>query len=66
MGLWTPPNLSLLHQIKTKTISCEKLLLGGVLQKSFPKNTQNSQKNTCLESLSNTVKGLHAIRLALY
>ena len=32
--------------------SCEKWLLGGVLQKSFLKITQNSQKNVCARASS--------------
>ena len=59
--LWIPSlNLPLLHQMNwfqaanltdlqkgKKTTSCEKWLLGGVLQKSFLKILQNSQRFLC-------------------
>ena len=48
-----------------KTTSCEKWLLGGVQQKNFPKNyIKIHRKLPVLESLSNTVKGFHAVRHA--
>ena len=34
------------------------------IKKTFLKITQNSQKNTLLDSLSKTIKGFHAVRLA--
>ena len=52
------------NKTKKKTTSCEKWLLGGVLQKRFPKKLfKVHRKIHVLESLSNTVKGLCAVRL---
>ena len=49
----------------TKATSFEKWMLGAVPQKSFPKNyTKFTKKGPVLESLSNTVKGLYAVKLA--
>ena len=47
-----------------KTTSCEKWLFGVALRKSFPKNYTKFTKKPVLESLSNTVKDLHTVRLA--
>ena len=49
---------------RKKTTSCEKWLLGGVLQNSFPKNFSKFTEKYLCESLSNTVKSFHAVRLA--
>ena len=51
---------------RKKTTSCEKWLLGGVLQNSFPKNFSKFTEKYLCESLSNTVKSFHAIRLATF
>ena len=47
-----------------KAISCEKWLLGVVLQNSFPKNLLKITEKYPWESLCNTVKSFHAVRLA--
>ena len=49
---------------KIKATSCERWLLGGVLQKNSKKLHKIHREIPVLESLSNTVKGLHAVRLA--
>ena len=51
---------------RKKTTSCEKWLLGGVLQNSFPKNFSKFTEKYLCESLSNTVKSFHAVRLATF
>ena len=44
---------------------CEKWLLGGVLQKSFPKNFLNIQREIPVRwFFSNNVKSFHEVRLA--
>ena len=46
-------------------MSCEKWLLGGVLQKSFPKNFLKIHREIPVrQSLSNNVKSFHGVRLA--
>ena len=42
---------------------CEKWLLGGVLQKRFPKNFLNIQREIPV-FFSNNVKSFHGVRLA--
>ena len=50
---------------RKKTTSCEKWLLGGVLQKSFPKNFLKIHREIPVRrSLSNNVKSFHGVRLA--
>ena len=50
---------------KGKKISCEKWLLGGVLQKSFPKFFFKIHREIPVrQSLSNNVKSFHGVRLA--
>ena len=51
---------------RKKTTSCEKWLLGGVLQNSFPKNFSKFTEKYLCESLSNTVKSFHAVRLVTF
>ena len=51
---------------RKKTKSCEKWLLGRVLQNSFPKNFSKFTEKYLCESLSNTVKSFHAVRLATF
>ena len=51
---------------RKKTTSCEKWLLGGVLQNSFPKNFSKFTEKYLCESLSNTAKSFHAGRLATF
>ena len=50
---------------KKKTSSCKRWLLGGVLQKGFPKNFSKFREIPVLKSLSNTVKSLLAFSLAI-
>ena len=46
-------------------MSCGKSLLGGVLQKSFPKNFLKIHREIPVRrSLSNNVKNFHGARLA--
>ena len=46
-------------------MSCGKWLLGGVLQKSFPKNFLKIHREIPVRrSLSNNVKNFHGVRLA--
>ena len=46
-------------------MSCEKWLLGGVLQKSFPKNFLKIHREIPVRwSLSNNVKSFQGVRLA--
>ena len=46
-------------------MSCEKWLLGDVLQKSFPKNFLKIHREIPVrESLSNNAKSFHGVRLA--
>ena len=46
-------------------MSCEKWLLGGVLQKSFLKNFLKIHREIPVRrSLSNNVKSFHGVRLA--
>ena len=46
-------------------MSCEKWLLGGVQQKSFPKNFLKIHREIPVRrSLSNNVKNFHGVRLA--
>ena len=46
-------------------MSCEKWFLGGVLQKSFPKNFLKSHREIPVrQSLSNNVKSFHGVRFA--
>ena len=46
-------------------MSCEKWLLGGVLQKSFPKHFLKIHREIPVRrSLSNNVKSFHGDRLA--
>ena len=46
-------------------MSCEKWLLGGVLQKSFPKNFLKVHREIPVRrSLSNIAKSFHGVRLA--
>ena len=51
---------------RKKTTSCEKWLLGGVLQNSFPKNLSKFTEKYLCESLSSTVKSFHAVNLATF
>ena len=52
--------------MKKKKTSHEEWILGGEVfyRNIFIKITQNSKKNFALESLSNTVKDLQAVRLS--
>ena len=46
-------------------MSCEKWLLGDVLQKSFPKNFLKIHREIPVRwSLSNNVESFHGVRLA--
>ena len=72
-GLSIPyPNLPSLHQTslickKEKTTSCEKWLLGGVLQKSFPKNfTKFTEKYLCYSLFLILLKTFRPSGLQLY
>ena len=50
---------------KEKKKSCEKWLIGGVLQKSFPKNLLKIHREIPVRrSLSNNVKSFQGVRLA--
>ena len=51
---------------RKKTASCEKWLLGGVLQNNFPKNFSKFTEKYLCESLSNTAKSFYAVRLATF
>ena len=51
---------------RQKATSCEKWLLGAVLQKSFPKNFSKFTEKYLCEYLSNTVKSFHAVNLATF
>ena len=51
---------------RKKRTSCEKWLLGGVLQNSFPKNFSKFTEKYLCDSLLHTVKSFHAVRLATF
>ena len=51
---------------KEKKNNIMKWLLGGVLQNSFPKSFSKFAEKYLCESLSNTVKSFHAVRLATF
>ena len=51
---------------RKKTTSCEKWMLGDVLQNSFPKNFSKFTEKYLCESLSNVVKSFHAVRLEAF
>ena len=50
--------------MKKKATPFEQWLLEAALQKFFPEISKNSQGSTCVQSLSNTVKGHCAVRRA--
>ena len=50
--------------MKKKATPFEQWLLEAALQKFFPEISKNSQGSTCVQSLSNTVKGHCAFRRA--
>ena len=49
---------------RNKTISCEKWLLGGVLQNSFPENFSKFTDKYLCDNLFLTLKSFYAIRFA--
>ena len=64
-----PPNelvLGCKPHWSAKTTSCEKWLLGGVLQNNLPKSFLKFTEKYLCESLSNTVKNFHEVRLATF